>query len=141
METHYSSIDREGLGIDFHHYYFTHKVNMIMNHKPLVVIFKKDDTNLSYRFQRILLWIHQYIIRILYKPGLQLFICDLLSRHNQKGNSVEEIPCMCITINMMEPCMEVPDCLKTEEIRAAILEDEDLNALMEFILFVGNPQN
>ena len=49
-ETHYSNIQREALGIlhglqKFHHYYFAIKVQ-IMDHKPLVTIFKKDVATL-----------------------------------------------------------------------------------------------
>ena len=46
-QTHYSSIDREALGI-LH-------LDMITDHKPLVAIFKKDVTSLSIRLQRTLL--------------------------------------------------------------------------------------
>ena len=68
----------------FHHYCITLEVSMIMDHKPSVAILKKGAASLSQRKQRILLNIHQYNIRILYKPGPQLFIVDKLSRHNQE---------------------------------------------------------
>ena len=42
------------------------------------------EAGLSHRLQRILLRIHQYNIRILYKPGQWLFIADWLSRHNHQ---------------------------------------------------------
>ena len=84
---------------------------MIIDHKLLVAIFKKDVTN---RLQRILLRIHQYTIRILHKPVSQLFISDWLSTHNQETNRNEEIPGMCIAINAMESCMHISYCM-TEE--------------------------
>ena len=68
---------------------------MITDHKLLATIFRKDDASLSHRLQRILLWIHQYNIRILYKLRKQLFITDCLSRHNHDTNRVEEIQGMC----------------------------------------------
>ena len=51
-EWRYSNIEREALGIlhglkKFHHYCFTREVHIIMNHKPLVSIFKKDKATLS----------------------------------------------------------------------------------------------
>ena len=58
----------------FHHYCFAHRVGMITDHKSLVAIFKNDEASLSYRLQRILLHIHHYNVRILYKPGPQLFV-------------------------------------------------------------------
>ena len=54
METHYSNIEREALGIlhgleNFHHYCSTWKVNVITDHKPLVTFFKKEVASLSQR--------------------------------------------------------------------------------------------
>ena len=72
-ETDHSSIEREALGTPhdletFHHYYFSHEVSVITEHKLLVAIFEKDTACLLHRLQRILLQIHQYNIRLLYKP-------------------------------------------------------------------------
>ena len=55
-ETHHSSIERDALDIlhcleTFHHYCFTCEVSMVIDHKPLVVIFK-DIAPLSYRLQK-----------------------------------------------------------------------------------------
>ena len=66
----------------FHHYCFVKEVSIIMDHKPLVAIVKKDVAMLSQRIQQILLRIHQYRVRIIYKPGPDLFIADCLSRKN-----------------------------------------------------------
>ena len=51
-EQRYSNIKREALGIlhglkKFHHYCFAREVSIIINHKPLVAIFKKDVTTWS----------------------------------------------------------------------------------------------
>ena len=72
-ETWYSNIEREDLGIlhgleKFHHYCFSHKVNVIPGHKLLVAIFNQDIISLSQRVQRVLLCIHQYSVRILKNP-------------------------------------------------------------------------
>ena len=50
-----------------------------MDHKPLVVIFKKDVATLSQRLQCILLRIYQYRIKILFKPRPDLLTADWLS--------------------------------------------------------------
>ena len=52
VETYYSGIERDALGIlhgleKFHHYYFVYKVNVTTDHKSLVAIFKKDMVTLS----------------------------------------------------------------------------------------------
>ena len=83
-EKRYSSIEREVLGMlyhleKFHHCCFVRKVGII---KPLIAIFKKYVATLSQRLQKILLRIHQYRVRIIYKPGPDLFMADWLSRHN-----------------------------------------------------------
>ena len=60
----------------FHHYCFAREVSIIMDHKPLVAIFKKDVVTMSQQIQCILLRIHQYRVRLLYKPGPEIFIAD-----------------------------------------------------------------
>ena len=74
----YSNIEKEALSIlyrpeKFHHYYFICEVPVTTDHTPLVTIFKKDGVTLAQRLQWILLHIHQYRIRMLYKPSLQLY--------------------------------------------------------------------
>ena len=53
-KTHYPNTERKALGIlhgleNPHHYCFTHEVNVIVDYKLLVAIFKKDVVSLSYR--------------------------------------------------------------------------------------------
>ena len=55
-EKRYSNIKREALGIlygleKFHQHCFAREVSIIMDHKPLVTIFKKDVATLSQRLQ------------------------------------------------------------------------------------------
>ena len=81
-EHRYSNMEREALGIlhglkKFHHYCFAKEVHIIIDHKPLVAIFKKDVAMLSQCIQHILLNIHQYRVQILYKPGPEIFIARL----------------------------------------------------------------
>ena len=92
----------------FHYYCFARNVNVITNHKPLVTIFKKDIANLSQRIQYILLSIHQYRVRILYKPGPEIFIADWLSQHKNKANRDEAIHGMDISVDMMQIMTDVP---------------------------------
>ena len=78
------------------------KINETLNCLNGACIFTSLDlktASLSQRLQRILLCVHLYITRILYKPGPQLFIADWLSRHNHKTNRDEEIPGISVTIN------------------------------------------
>ena len=71
----YSNIKCKVLGIlhgleKFHHYCCGGEVLVITDHKLMVSIFKKDIAILSQQIQHILLNIHQYRVRIIYKPGL-----------------------------------------------------------------------
>ena len=80
-ETKYRNIERETLGIlhgleKFHHHCLACVVSMTTDCKLLVVYFKKEVATLLSRLQQILLCIHQYRIKILYKPGPQFYIVD-----------------------------------------------------------------
>ena len=53
-ETQYSNIEEVALGIlhgleKFHHYYFTHEVSRIKDHKLLMSVFKRDVASLPQR--------------------------------------------------------------------------------------------
>ena len=72
-ETHYSNIQRSPRHTPWPrknlYYCFACEVSVMMDHKQLVAIFKKDVASLSHRLQRIFLFINQHSIRIQYKPG------------------------------------------------------------------------
>ena len=83
-EHRYSNTEREALGIihgleKFLHYCFAREVPIIVDHKTLIAIFKKDVATLSQHIQCILLKIHQYRVQIIYKPGPKIFTADWLS--------------------------------------------------------------
>ena len=45
-----------------------------------------------------------------------------------------EIPGICLTINTIDLCTDIPDCITAEEIRLAILDGENLGMLLEHVL-------
>ena len=106
---------------------------MITDHKPLVIIFKKDATTLSHRPQRILLCIHQYNVRILYNPGSQLFIADWISKDSHSENKDEKILGMRLNINGIDMCTDIPKSMMAEEIRCAPIEDDHINTFFTFV--------
>ena len=77
---------------------------------------------------------------MLYKPGLQLFMEGWLSRHKYKANRDDKIPVMSITINAIESCMDIPDCMKAEEIWLATLDDKHLILLSTMYCMAGHQQ-
>ena len=96
-------------------------------YKQMKSIIKANVAALSQRLQRILLHIHQYNIRILYKLATQLFIVEWLSRHNK--NQDEEIWWMKLNISVVETCTDLQECLKAEEVRCAMHDDDHLSVL------------
>ena len=87
---------------------------MITDHKPLVVIFKKDIASLSHRLQRMVLRILQYNIGIQYKPFPQLLITDWLSRQSYETDRDDKIPGMYITISAIESYMDILDFIRAK---------------------------
>ena len=107
---------------------------MITNDKPLVAIFKKDVAILSQRLEEILLHIHQYNIRILHKPGLQLFIAGWFSRHNHDEGKDEEIPGMSLDIDTIGTCAVILKCMTADEIRHTTQEDNHTSELTTYMI-------
>ena len=78
-------------------------MSILTDHELLVAIFKKDVAILSQQIQWILR-IHQYRVRIICKPGLDLFIVDWLSkqkpqRKQRYGNTWHAVECWFHTEN------------------------------------------
>ena len=139
-ERRYSNMEREALGIlqgikKFHHYCFAREVSIIIDCKLLVAIFKKDVAMLFQKIQQILLRIQQYRVKIIYKPGPDLFLVDWLSRQNHKENKDKEIPGMQLNVDAIETTTNIPDCMKIQQLqqthkmiiynRTKILSSED----------------
>ena len=108
-ETRNSIIKREALGIihgleKVHCYCFAWDVGVIMDPRPLVAIYKKDVTTLSWRSPCILLCTHQYSIGIIHKTDLQLYIANWFSRHNHTEGKDEEVTGFNMTISVVETC-------------------------------------
>ena len=113
----------------FHHYCFACDLSMITYHKPLVAIFRNDVAMLSQRLPRILLCIQQCNIRILYKPGTNLFITDWLSRHNDSEDRDEEIQAMSLSIYAIDTCKCTTNAWRQREWGCVTLEDDDIGVL------------
>ena len=113
---------REALGIlhgleKFHHCCFNCKVSIIKDHKPLVAVFKKAVATLLQRLQWFLLCINQWRIRILYKPGLWLHTTYWLCSYTHSEGKDEEIAGMSLTIDAVEACTDIPECMIVEEMQ------------------------
>ena len=100
----------------------------------IVAIFKKDVATLSQRLLRILLRIHLYRVRIIYKAGTDLFISDWLSRQNYNENKDAEIPSMQLSDNVIQTGTNIPECIKVHELQQAISQDQHLQCLKDYII-------
>ena len=85
-ERNYAQIGKECLAIVFAAERFEHyilgkdTVEVLSDHKPLMTIFSKPILTSSKRLQRIRLQLQKYPLKVLYKPGPQMFISDTLSQ-------------------------------------------------------------
>ena len=84
-EKHYANIERELLAITwgvekFHTYLYGRQVTVEIDHKPLESIFKKSLSEAPPRFQRMLLKLTKYDLKVRYIPGKQQVLSDCLSR-------------------------------------------------------------
>ena len=82
---------------------------------------------------------HQYRVRIIYKPGPALFIADWLSRQNYKENKDAEIPGMQLNIDAIQTT-NIPDCMTIKQLQQATSQDYHLQQLKEYIIR-GWPEN
>ena len=130
----YSNVDMEALGIlhglkMFHHYCFAREVHIITNHKPLVAILKKDVASLLQCIQCILLKIHQYRVKILYKPCPEIFIADWLSQHNHEEGKDEAIRDMDTRVDAIQSTADILECFSMSQIQQKMAQDEHLQHL------------
>ena len=138
-ENRYSNIEWDALGKlysleKFRHSCFVWEVSIITDHKPLIAIFKKDATTLSQRLQQILLRIHQYRVRIIYKPGQDLLVIDWLYRQNHNENKDEDIKGMRVSINAIQSTTNIPQCMTMHELQETTSQDQHLKCFMEYII-------
>lgn len=149
-ERRYAQIEKETLAIlfacrKFELYIVGKEVTVQTDHLPLLRIFKKPLCEAPMRLQRMLLGLQRYKLKLLFKPGKEIVIADMLSRaalaeddNTEKGiydiytidmdftfedfeqvNAVEYIP--------------VSD-LRLEQIRRESLSDPDIQMLIQFII-------
>ena len=138
MESNYSNIERELLGIVFsvtHFKHFTYgtPVTIISDHKPLVSLFKKSLTSCFPHLSRMLLWILDYDLSIVYQEGSKMHLSNALSRlHTHQPNKGLTLPGMDITVYEIEACTNF-SIVSLGKIHDATLRDQDLQVLKTHI--------
>uniref|UniRef100_A0A8C7DZQ6 Gypsy retrotransposon integrase-like protein 1 n=1 Tax=Oncorhynchus kisutch TaxID=8019 RepID=A0A8C7DZQ6_ONCKI len=90
-EQNYAQIEEECLSIvfacqRFHHYlYGRDNITAETDHKPLIAIFSKPLLNAPKRLQSMLLALQNYNLKVVYKPGPEMYVSDTLSRATASG--------------------------------------------------------
>ena len=84
-QSNYSNIERETLalvhGLDrFHTYLYGRSFTIIKDHKPLDMICNKSIAAAPPRLQRMMVRIHGYDYRVVYRPGNEMVMSDTMSR-------------------------------------------------------------
>ena len=84
-QINYAQIEKEMFAIlfgciRFHQYIYGREVLVETDHKPLVPLFNKALYDIPARLQRFMLRLLSYNLKVVYKPGKELFIADTLSR-------------------------------------------------------------
>ena len=96
-EQNYAQIEKECLAIvfaceRFNQYIHSRKqTNVHTDHRPLVPIFSNPIYNAPKRLQRMLLRLQKYVLKVMYCPGKEMYIADMLSRAFRPHYPVESI--------------------------------------------------
>jgi hypothetical protein len=140
----YAQIEKETLAIvfgttKFHHFLFGNVVLVTSDHKPLEYIFNKPLHQALLRLQKMLLALQRYELRIVYKPGKELFIADALSRNyleETKETLVQELEVNGVHLTAHLPIS--PE--KYQEFQKATADDVVMQAVQDAVL-EGWPKN
>ena len=138
-ETRYAQIEKELLAVvfaftRFHHYVYGKEVKVESDYKPLESITKKALSAAPPRLQRMLLQLQRYTFTLLYKPGKDMILADMLSRayvntDSDSENLEEDLVC---AVNLVVNNLPVSDP-KLEEIRSATEQDSTMTILRNTI--------
>ena len=85
-EQNYAQIEKECLAIVFSCERFNQYIHgrdytvIHTDHRPLIPIFTKPIYNAPKRLQRMLLRLQKYSLKVMYCPGKEMYIADMLSR-------------------------------------------------------------
>ena len=81
-----------------------------------------------------MLHIHQYRVGIIYKPCLDLYITDWLSRNNHTEDKDQKITGMNTNTNAISPAVNMPVCTSIDDIKVTTHKDTYLLKLKSYII-------
>ena len=133
VEQRYSQTEREALAISwsckhFHLYVYGQPVTIVTDHKPLVSIFNKPNSNPPVRIERWSLNLQQYAVTVVYQPGSSN-PADYLSRHPRHTSSKSSERFTEEYVNYVTD-HAVPIAMALAEVKAETVKDVTLQAVM-----------
>ena len=140
----YAQIEKETLAIvfgttKFYQFLFGRQVIVTSDHKPLEYIFNKPLHKAPLRLRKMLLALQRYDLRIVYKPGKELFLADALSRNYLK--EMKETLVQELEINEVHLTAHLPiSPEKYQEFQKATAEDPVMQAV-QIAVIEGWPKN
>ena len=150
-EQNYAQIEKECLAIVFACERFNQYIHgrdqtvVQTDHRPLVPIFSKPIYNAPKRLQRMLLRLQKYTLMVLYCPGKEMFIADMLSRaylHEEPSKNKRDYQMFQLTeeaqvykeIEEIDPAKHVRLSAKgIVDLRKATIQDDTLSELAKVI--------
>ena len=107
-EHQYANIEHELLAVlfsvkHFRHFVYARDVTIIIDHKPLLAIFKKCIHNMAPQLAQMMLRLSDYNITMLYKASKEMFVSDALSKlRTHDVNKGTTLPNIDVTIHEIE---------------------------------------
>ena len=86
----------------FKHFTFGRKIHIITDHKPLLPLFQKSDTNTTPRLSNFLLRVSKFNMQLHCQPGSRIKLSDTLSRqssHNTDARYCSKVKGLNISVH------------------------------------------
>lgn len=149
-ERRYAQIEKETLAIlyacrKFEMYIIGKDVTVQTDHQPLLRIFKKPLNEAPMRLQRMLLGLQRYKVKLLFKPGKEVVIADMLSRaalteSDLTDRSIYDVYTMDMDFTLADyeainsaEYIPISD-FRLDQLRRASSEDPDIQTIIRFIV-------
>ncbi|MCG8047630.1 MAG: RNase H-like domain-containing protein [Candidatus Thiodiazotropha endolucinida] len=141
-QQNYAQIEKETLAITFgcrkmHQYVYGRTVTVESDQKPLQAIFSKPLHQTPLRLQKLLLDLQKYDLKVIYKPGNELFLADHLSRAYLQESKEDLISDSDLSVNYLSFLPVSKD--NQMKIQNATKQDSEMQTLRATVL-EGWPQ-
>jgi hypothetical protein len=134
----YAQIEREMLAIlygcqKFDHYIYGRRVVIETDHKPLVAIYEKPLYRATPRLQRMLMKLQRYDLCIVYVPGKEMHISDMLISRAFLSDNNDELFDDEFDVSLVETQLPISSA-KLAEFKDATAADDNLCKLSEVVV-------